>query len=79
MALDQVSSSGLRYSTHCWRSKVVHKMNTRVFESRRMLELVVSSQSFSEIGCLTAHEQIVLIHDFSLGQEAILMEGEQDA
>jgi len=54
-------------------------MNTRVFESRRMLELVVSSQSFSEIGCLTAHEQIVLIHDFSLGQEAILMEGEQDA
>lgn len=42
-----------------------------------MLELVVSSQSLSEVGRLAAHEQVVLVHDFCLGQTAILMEGEK--
>lgn len=41
-----------------------------------MLELVVSSQSLSEVSRLAAHEQVVLIHDFCFGQAAILMERE---
>ncbi|TNN39983.1 Cadherin-related family member 5 [Liparis tanakae] len=52
----RVSSSGLRYSTHWWRSAAVHKMNTRVSERRRTLELVVSSQSFSEIPAFPPYE-----------------------
>lgn len=53
-------------------------MSTESLGAGGRLELVVSSQSLSEVGRLAAHEQVVLIHDFCLGQTAILMEGEQN-
>lgn len=56
---------------------MVQKMSTESLGAGGRLELVVSSQSLSEVGRLAAHEQVVLIHDFCLGQTAILMEGEQ--
>lgn len=67
----------MKYSIHCWRSEVVQKMNTESLEAGGRLELVVSSQSLSEVGRLAAHKQVVLIHDFCLGQMSILIEKEQ--
>lgn len=52
-------------------------MNTESLEAGGRLELVVSSQSLSEVGRLAAHKQVVLIHDFCLGQMSILIEKEQ--
>lgn len=51
-------------------------MNTQSLEAGGCLELVVSSKSLSEVGRLAANEQVVLIHNFGLGQTAILMEEE---
>lgn len=49
-------------------------MNTESFEAGGCLELVVSSQSLSEVGRLAAHKQVILVHDFCLGQTSILIE-----
>lgn len=55
---------------------MVHKTNIESLEAGWCLELVVSSQSLSEVGRLAAHEQVILVNNFCLGQTAILMEGE---
>lgn len=47
-------------------------MNTVSLGSRGRLKLVVLTQSFSEVGHLAAHKQVVLVHDLFFGQTVIL-------
>lgn len=55
---------------------MVQKMNTVSLGLCGCLKLVVSTQSFSKVGHLAAHKQVVLVHDLFFGQTVILKRGE---
>lgn len=55
---------------------MVEKMNTVSLGACGRLKLVVSTQSFSKVGHLAAHEQVILVHDLFFSQAVILKGGE---